>query len=111
MGSTKSKRKNKNQFKKVYPYIRRRPVYTYELDKEAIIETAKVEFIDSSQETYEFTSLFPGVPTINGTAVDEAGNNVNVNVFIEAVTTTTVTIGVSESFTGFVNLHALYVAE
>ena len=49
MGATKSKKKNKNAFKKVYPYVRRRPVYTYELDKEVIIETASLYFDATSE--------------------------------------------------------------
>lgn len=109
MGSTKSKRRNKNEFKKVYPYVRRRPVYTYELDKEAIIETAKVPFLNSSEEIYSLTETYPAAPEVTATAYDEAGGNVNVNVFISSISTTSVTISTSEEFTGYVNIHIVYV--
>jgi restriction endonuclease len=111
MGVTKAKKKNKNEFKKVYPYIRRRPVYTYELDKEMFLEEAKIEFIESSSETYVFTEIFPSAPTVTAVSFDDgAGNNVNVNVFISTISTTSVTIETSDVFTGFVNIHAIYVA-
>ena len=106
MGATKSKKKNKNEYKKVYPYIRRRPVYTYELDKEIAIETAKVYFDNTSEVTYVFTGTFIAIPSITATAeVDD------LNVFITSITTTSVTINTSESFTGYVDIHAIYVAE
>jgi hypothetical protein len=106
MGATKSKKRNKNEYKKVYPYVRRRPVYTYELDKETIIETARVEFIDSDSETYTFSETFSGVPSITATVEEE-----DLNVFITSVSTVSITINTSESFTGYVDIHAIYVAE
>jgi hypothetical protein len=111
VGATKTKKKNKNEYKKVYPYIRRRPVYTFELDKEMFVEEAKVEFTSSSSETYIFTETFPSAPTVTAVSFDDGvGNNVNVNVFISTISTTSVTIETSDEFTGFVNIHAIYVA-
>jgi hypothetical protein len=106
VGATKSKKKNKNEYKKVYPYIRRRPVYTYELDKETVIETAKVYFDNTSEVTYVFTDTFVAIPSVTATAEVE-----DLNVFITSITTTSVTINTSESFTGYVDIHAIYVAE
>jgi hypothetical protein len=112
MGATKSKKRNKNEYKKVYPYIRRRPVYTYELDKETVIETARVEFTDSDTGSYTFTETFPGAPSVTAIAEENsAGDNADVNIYIESISTTSITIRASESFTGFVNIHAVYVAE
>jgi hypothetical protein len=111
VGATKTKKKNKNEYKKVYPYIRRRPVYTFELDKEMFVEEAKVEFTSSSSETHFFTETFPSAPTVTAISFDDgAGNNVNVNVFMSAITTSFVVIETSDEFTGFVNIHAIYVA-
>ena len=46
------------------------------------------------------------------TAYDESGLEASgVNVFIQNVTVSKVTIGVSESFTGTVHIHALYIKE
>jgi hypothetical protein len=110
MGATKSKKKNKNEYKKVYPYIRRRPVYTYELDKETSIETARVEFTASDSEVYTFTNTFPSAPAVTATA-EESSSGADVNIYIESISTTAITIRASESFTGHVNIHAVYVAE
>ena len=106
MGATKSKKKNKNAFKKVYPYVRRRPVYTFELDKEVVIETASLYFDATSEATHTFAEVFSAVPVVTATARTE-----DLNVFVTAITTTNVTINTSEVFTGYVELHAIYVAE
>ena len=106
MGSTKSKRVNKNQFKKVYPYVRRRPVYTYELDKETVIETARVYFDGVDTVTHTFTAGFPSEPAVTATSESE-----DLNVFITSLAPNAVTINTSEIFTGYVDIHAIYVAE
>ena len=106
MGATKTKRRNKNEYKKVYPYIRRRPVYTYELDKEAVIESVRVYFDDVDEVTHIFTEPFSGVPAVTATAEET-----DLNVFITAISTADVTINTSDIFTGYVDIHAIYVAE
>ena len=106
MGATKTKRRNKNEYKKVYPYIRRRPVYTYELDKEAVIESVRVWFDDVDEVTHIFTETFSGVPSVTATAEET-----DLNVFITAISTVDVTINTSDTFTGYVDIHAIYVAE
>lgn len=106
MGATKSKRRNKNQFKKVYPYVRRRPVYTYELDKETIIETARIYFDGTSEESYTFTETFVGAPSVTATVESPTED---LNAFVTSITTTSVTVNTSESFIGYVNIHAVYV--
>ena len=106
MGATKSKRINKNEYKKVYPYIRRRPVYGYVLDKNTTIETARVYFDDESEHEYEFEQSYPAIPVVTATSEDE-----NINVFITSMSLTSVTINTSELHTGYVDLHIMYVAE
>lgn len=106
MGATKSKKKNKNVFKKVYPYVRRRPVYTNELDKEAIIETGRVYFSATSSVTHTFVETFTAIPMVTAVAEVE-----DLNVFITLISTTNLTINTSDSFTGWVNFHAIYVSE
>lgn len=106
MGATKSKRINKNEYKKVYSYIRRRPVYGYILDKNTTIETARVYFDDESEQEYEFEESYPVVPVVTATAENES-----VNVFITSISTTSVTVNTSELHTGYVDLHIMHVAE
>ena len=106
MAATKSKRINRNEYKKVYPYVRRRPVYGYLLDKNTTIETARVYFDDESEVLYEFEEAYITVPVVTATAEDD-----NVNVFITAISISSVTVNTSELHTGYVDLHIMYVAE
>ena len=106
MGATKSKKINKNVFKKVYPYVRRRPVYTSELDKETIIETGRVYFDATASVTYTFVEKFTAIPMVTAVAEIE-----DLNVFITLISTTNVTINTSDTYTGRVNFHAIYVSE
>ena len=106
MGATKTKKQNKNVFKKVYPYVRRRPVYTYELDKVTLIETGRVYFNATSSVTYAFVETFAAIPMVTAVAEED-----DLNVFITIISTTSVTLNTSDTFTGWVNFHAIYVAE
>ena len=58
MAGTTFKKRNKNLFKKVYPYVRRAPVFEFVSDRESVIETAKITFTNSSSESHTFTSTF-----------------------------------------------------
>ena len=110
MAGTTFKKRNKNLFKKVYPYVRRAPVFEYVSDRESIIETAKVTFTNSSSESHTFTSTFSTVPVVTVVSVDSEGNDTaNVNVFVSSVSTSSVTIETSQTFTGKVHLHAILV--
>ena len=87
MGATKSKKKNKNEYKKVYPYIRRRPVFTYELDKETIIETICIEF------TIVFSGDYTVPPTVTASV---CGTEINLNVIIQNITISGCTVMLSD---------------
>ena len=100
--SSFSKRYDANRRRKTYPYIRRVPVYKYEGDSQVIIETASVVFTATDEVTHTFTSAFTAVPTVTLTAKSD-----NVNVYISAITTTSITINASAEFTGTVEMHAI----
>ena len=106
------KRKNKNRWRKIYPYLRRKPVYTYCANKEIVIETGYIEFNNASSGVHTFiVGRFPAAPTITSVSVDNLSNGTaNVNVFVTAVSTLSVTIESSALFTGRVHFHALYIA-
>tara|TARA_Y100000034_G_C6734745_1_gene325734 strand:+ start:331 stop:672 length:342 start_codon:yes stop_codon:yes gene_type:complete len=112
MAGVKFKRKDKNRWRKVYPFLRRKPVYAYCADKEVVMETGYIDYSNASSGTYSFTpGLFTGAPTITAISVDNLSNNTaNVNVFVTAVSTTSVTIDSSALFTGRVHFHAIYIA-
>jgi len=110
VGSTGTKKKNKNAFKKVYPYVRRRPIYTYELENETVIETVILTFSNESTKTYVFDEVFSSAPTVTAiSAENEAGDNANVNVFVSSVTTSECTINTSDEFSGYVHIQIMLV--
>jgi len=110
VGSAGTKKKNKNVFKKVYPYIRRRPVYTYELENETVMETAILTFTNESSKTYVFEELYSEEPTITAIAVqNEAGDNANVNLIITNSSVTQCTIEASDEFSGYVSIQVIMV--
>ena len=110
MAGTTFKKRNKNLFKKVYPYVRRAPVFEFVSDRESVIETAKITFTNSSSESHTFTSTFLELPIVTVVSVDSEGNDTaNVNVFLSNVSKTSVTIEASQTFTGTVHLHAILI--
>lgn len=89
-----------NRYKKVYPLIRMRPVYDEILMLGGLGSEAEIiDFNNSFSETYTFQEVYTQIPGIALTPEDE-----NVNVFISALTITSVTIESSASFTGKVHL-------
>jgi len=98
------KRIDANRRRKTYPYIRRVPVYRYQLDESMLIETASVSFSATDEVTYTFTTTFTSAPVVTLTAKDD-----NVNVYVSSVSTTSVTINSSAAFTGAVELHAIQI--
>jgi len=112
MAGTRFKRKDKNRWRKVYPYLRRKPVYTYCADKAVVMETGFIDFDNASSGSYTFAiGLFPAAPTITSISVDNLSTSTaNVNVFVTAVSTVSVTIESSALFTGRVHFHAIYIA-
>ena len=110
MAVTKFKKKDLNRIKKVYPYIRKKPVWGLLSDKEVIIEAASVTFTNSASESHAFEGKYDGAPVITAIAVDsESNHTADVNIFVESVDRETVTLGASQAFTGAVHFHAVYI--
>ena len=112
MGRAKFEKRDRNRFRKTYPYMRTRPVMEFMAGKETIMETGALTFTDATTGIYNYVSSFPVTPTITATAYDSEGlNAAGVNVFITNATTDRCTISVSEKFTGTVHLHLIYIKE
>ena len=110
MASTKLKRRDLNRFRKVYPFLRRRPVYGFVSDEELVVEVGKVTFSDSNSEIYTFAETYSSVPTITAISVDsETNGTADVNVFISSISTTSVTFATSDSFIGQVHFQIIKV--
>jgi len=100
-------RKDKNRYRKVYRYIRKKPVYEYSSNEEFEMIAGYLTFTNSSgPETYTFpgTVSFSNVPIVNVTSVDsESNGQANVNAFVTSITTTSLSVSVSAPFTGRVH--------
>lgn len=96
---------NKNQRRKVYPRVRKRPVYEDCGGGGVDVETAILTFSGESSVTYSFTKSYPiYYPAVTVVA---AGSNNNINLFISSISTTAVTISASQPFHGTAHLVAV----
>lgn len=107
------RRKDRNRYAKVYPYVRFPPRYAYEFDifpGDSTVEAGKVTFNDSSTGTYVFTGVYASIPSVVIGSIDTAGNGLtNVGLTITAISTTQVTITATSNFTGQVHIHVAAV--
>ena len=110
MASTKTKLRDLNRYRKVYPYLRRRPQYKWVTEDEVILEIGEISFSNDTVQTYQLKEPFNSAPIVTVTAVDttEAGT-ADVNVFITAISTTAITFRTSDNFSGKVHFHAMEI--
>ena len=106
-----TRRVDLNRQKKIYPYIRRKPVYgrmdINENVEEGIlaeIETAELSWGGTDTITHTFTSTFTAIPKV--VAISK---NDNLNVFVESVSLTSVTIKASAPSNESAYLHAINI--
>jgi len=104
------KKRDANRYRKIYSYIRRKPVDQFVSDTGFTMLTGEVDFINTSGPvSLTYTSIdheivFQNTPSITAISVDDLSNDTaNVNIFITAITTTSVTFESSAPFTGKVN--------
>jgi len=103
------KKRDANRFRKVYNYIRRKPVDQYVSDTGFTILVGAVTFTNTAGPvTLTYTSVdaaasFSTVPSITAISVDRGDSSANVNIFITAISTTQVSFESSAPFTGQVN--------
>ena len=63
-------KRNKNQWRKVYPGVRRKPVY--EIVQR--MEVGRLVFSNSDQETFEFSNAYDKAPTVTASVFGEDAN-------------------------------------
>ena len=90
----------------MYPIVRRRAVNELVTEKETIIEVNTLTFDDASSVTYTFQQLYPEIPHVTAISKD-----VSINVFIESISTTSVTLGTSAITDGPIHIHVIYIGE
>jgi hypothetical protein len=111
MACSKLVKRNLNRYRKVYPYLRKRPAWGFISDVPTYLEAGRIIFNNTNTVEYSFTCKFPGVPTVTATAIDSEGNDsADVNVYIKKVDSLRVTIETSQAFTGAVEFQAIYIS-
>ncbi len=110
MSKVSFKRRDKNRFRKLYPYIRKKPVYEYCSPAPVEIEVGEIVFENTDTGTYTFETSFESAPHITAISYDSSSNNTaNVNIYIHSISLTSVTIKSSAPFTGKVHFHAIRI--
>ena len=110
MAKATFKKKDKQRYRKVYPYIRRRPVWELCSDQAVEIEVGSITFTGTDTGSYTFSTSFINVPVITAISVDSASTGTaDVNVYVTNVTTTSVHFKTSAPFTGTVDFHAIRI--
>tara|TARA_Y100001970_G_scaffold216997_1_gene265711 strand:- start:203 stop:523 length:321 start_codon:yes stop_codon:yes gene_type:complete len=94
MGQGKFGRRDLQRFRKVYPGVRKTPRNVLMTEKQAQLETATLTLVNEDSKTYSFQSVFDTIPNVS------AVSDKDVNVFIQSVSLTHVTVQASSPFTG-----------
>ena len=104
------KKRDANRYRKIYNYIRRKPIDQFVSNTGFTMLVGDVDFVNTSGPvTFTYTTVdplivFSNVPVVTAISVDNLSNNsANVNIFITSVTTTQVTFEASAPFSGKVN--------
>jgi len=103
-------KKNKNRHKKIYNYIRRKPVFEYCSTGDFKLIVGSLTYSNSSSETYIFptTVSYSNIPVITAVSYDSLSNSsADVNVFVTSITTTEVTLETSAPFSGEVHFQII----
>ena len=116
MSGTTYKKFDRNRFRKIYRYLRKKPYNNYMFDKPTLIESSYVDFDGtSSSVVHSLSQTFPALPHVTATAVDYYGNSqADVNVFISKVEInqyqkTQITFEISQLAKCRVHFHAIYI--
>ena len=114
MASTKFCKKDQNRFKKVYPFVQRKPRTVLTSDKYVEMEANEIYVDNKASITYTFEQPYTVVPTVTATVKEKSylDNDLDamVALSISDVTLRSVTIHASQRFTGyvFVQVMAIY---
>ena len=93
-------RRNKNQWRKVYPGVRRKPIYEF-IQR---MEVGRLEFSNSDAEVFEFSNKYDKIPTITASTF---GSDANVSVNCTALSNSHATFQASAKFTGEVHVQVV----
>jgi len=64
LGVIKFRKRNRNRYRKVYPFLRRKPIYETILEGSANIEVGFIDYSNTDTGIHYFLSTFTTVPTV-----------------------------------------------
>ena len=88
----------KNQWRKVYPGVRRTPVY----ENLQRMEVGRLIFTNSDQESFFFTNQYDKPPLVTASTF---GENANVSIHCIAITSAKAVFAASAKFDGEIHIH------
>ena len=104
-------KRDKNRFRKIYSYIRRKPVDQYCSDGDFKLIVGDVDFDNTAGPvtyTYPTSVAYSNAPVITAISYDSNSNgSADVNIFITSITTTTVQFEASAPFSGKLNFQII----
>lgn len=110
MGSVRSKVIDKNRYSKRYPLIRAPARSTFIADSEISIEVGSIYFDNAESGSLSFEVAFPDTNyQIIASPRDTGADTGNVNVFVSALSASSVTVQSSSNFTGYVDIFAVKI--
>ena len=99
-------RRNINRFRKVYPGIIKTP--RYETDFKGVIETKILTIDNKDSIIFTYASNYITTPAVVASPLQTSSStSADVNVFITAISSTSVTFGFSATFSGKLNIHII----
>lgn len=118
MGSVRTKKIDRNRFKKVYPRFRNLPNIVLQTNGEVRVEAMEIDFNNQDSATIILSERYTSLPSIVVSSKG-SGSTANVNVFVSSASLgsvpsgggfpVTVTVSASDNFTGQVALQAIQI--
>ena len=103
-------KRDKNRYRKVYSFIRRKPIYEYASTGDFKLIVGSLTFSNESSGTYVFPSTvsYTNIPIVTAISYDSLNNSsADVNVFITSLSTTSVTLETSAPFNGEIHFQVI----
>jgi hypothetical protein len=107
-------RRDRNRYRKVYRYLRKKPKYEYIADQDLTILSGQATFTATAGpitvlfEDCDPTALFLSVPSVVAMACDsESNDTADVNIYATSVSLTQVVFEASQDFTGTVHFQVI----
>lgn len=105
MSTSRSKRIDKNRYQKSYPTLFRKPRYDFISTSPITYEIGEVCFLDNDAISYAFSTPYNVIPSI---VISPIGDDVNV--WIQSITTSSVTFRASTNTSICVSFQIVSVA-